>query len=280
MIWMSLAQTYFEMLLLRLGFGFIFGITIPLGHVLLSEIVPAKIRGTIMTFVATVFIVGKVYCTLLCMLLLEGFEGGHWRILTALNSLPLLLCCLGTYFILRESPRFLMMKNNFQQAFEEIELIAITNNKESGAVLSEQDKRGLMRTQQMLNSGQEPRFREIVQQPFTSRMWIVFVLTSILETSIYILMPFWLHSYAKGFLSMMAMMLSELVANLCVGRIIDSTRFGGRQRLVIIIACVISCVSMAVYLFGEPLLMFGLTSISFLLKMMFTTEMVIMNENY
>jgi len=99
------------MFLVRLGFGFIFGTTIPLGHVVISEIVPANIRGSIMTLVATIFIIGKVYCTFLCMLLLTGFDSGHWRILTVLNSIPLLLCCMGSYLILRESPRYLMMRN-------------------------------------------------------------------------------------------------------------------------------------------------------------------------
>lgn len=74
MLWMSLAKTYLEMFLLRLGFGFIFGTTIPLGHIVITEIIPANIRGSIMTYIATVFIVGKVYCTFLCMALLDGFD--------------------------------------------------------------------------------------------------------------------------------------------------------------------------------------------------------------
>ena len=99
------------MFLLRLGFGFIFGTTIPLGHVVITEIIPANIRGSVMTFVATVFIVGKVYCTFLCMGLLSGFDAGHWRILVALNSLPLLFCCIGSVIYLRESPRYYLTKN-------------------------------------------------------------------------------------------------------------------------------------------------------------------------
>jgi MFS family permease len=127
MIWMSLSQTILEMLGLRLFFGFIFGTTIPLGHIVITEIIAANIRGSVMTFIASVFIVGKIYATLLCMLLLDGYESGHWRILVALNSIPLLLCCIGTAFIVRESPRFYLSQKNYQTAFQEIELISLQN---------------------------------------------------------------------------------------------------------------------------------------------------------
>lgn len=45
MVWNSFVTTYGEVILVRLLFGIIFGITIPLGHIIISEIVPAKIRG-------------------------------------------------------------------------------------------------------------------------------------------------------------------------------------------------------------------------------------------
>lgn len=105
------------MFLLRFGFGFIFGTTIPLGHIVITEIIPANIRGSIMTFVATIFIVGKIYSTLLCMCLLNGFDNGHWRILVGLNSIPLLLCCIGSIIYVRESPRYYLCKNLYEEAF-------------------------------------------------------------------------------------------------------------------------------------------------------------------
>ena len=96
--------------MLRFAFGVIFGTTIPLGHVVISEIVPARIRGSVMTIVATVFIVGKIYCTGLQMIFLDDYKSGNWRMLLVINSLPLLLCFILSCWFLRESPRYYFTK--------------------------------------------------------------------------------------------------------------------------------------------------------------------------
>jgi len=74
LLWHSLVQSYWEVLVLRFLFGIIFGTTIPLGHIVISEIVPGKIRGAMMSIVSFVFIIGKIYCTLLQMIFLDNYE--------------------------------------------------------------------------------------------------------------------------------------------------------------------------------------------------------------
>lgn len=111
-------------------------------------------------------------------------------------------------------------------------------------------------------------------------MWIVFMLTSIIETTIYILMPFWLSDYNNGFVFQLYMMIAELLAAIAVYFIIDSKKTGGRSKLVVLISLLIFGISVLVYIYGRSTLLFGLSTISFLLKIMFTAEMVIMNENY
>jgi len=106
------------------------------------------------------------------------------------------------------------------------------------------------------------------------------MLTSIIETTLYILMPFWLSDYNKGFMFQLYMMIAELMAAIAVYFIIDSKKTGGRSKLVVFISLLICAVSGLVYVYGRSTLIFGLSTISFLLKIMFTAEMVIMNENY
>lgn len=91
-------------------------------------------------------------------------------------------------------------------------------------------------------------------------------------------MPFWLSDYNKGFVFQLYMMIAELMAAIAVYFIIDSKKTGGRSKLVVFISLLICAVSCIVYAYGT--LIFGLSTISFLLKIMFTAEMVIMNENY
>lgn len=63
-----------------------------------------------MTIVATVFIVGKIYCTGLMMIFLNDYKSGHWRMLLIVNSIPLLLCFICCLIYLRESPRYYFTK--------------------------------------------------------------------------------------------------------------------------------------------------------------------------
>lgn len=107
------------------------------------------------------------------------------------------------------------------------------------------------------------------------------MLTSIIETTLYILMPYWLKEYdSKGFLFQLYMMLAELCAAIAVYFIIDSKNTGGRTKLVVIVSLIIFGISSMTYIFESKVLIFGLSGISFFLKIMFTAEMVIMNENY
>lgn len=78
----------------------------------------------------------------------------------------------------------------------------------------------------------------------------------------------------------MYMMLAELAAGIVVYFIIDTKKTGGRSKLVLILSILICITSISLILIGDSFLVVGLTFISFLLKIMFTAEMVIMNENY
>lgn len=76
------------------------------------------------------------------------------------------------------------------------------------------------------------------------------------------------------------MMLAELMAGIVVYFIIDSKKTGGRSKLVLLLSVMILITSVILIIFEDYFLVYGLTLISFLLKVMFTAEMVIMNENY
>ncbi|CAD8208345.1 unnamed protein product [Paramecium octaurelia] len=284
LLWHSFALSFEEIVILRFCFGVIFGTTIPLGHVVISEIVPAKIRGQIMTIVATVFIIGKIYCTGLQMVFLDDYKSGHWRMLLIVNSIPLFLCFVSSLIYLRESPRYYFTKQNYDQGFLELEHIGKVNNG-TAYQLTDEQKQGVLEQQQQINQEQEPIktvkylfSRQYIN--FTIRIWIVFMLTSIIETTLYYLMPFWLGDTQKGFMAQMYMMLAELMAGIVVYFIIDSKKTGGRSKLVMILSVMIFVASVVLIIMQDPFLVYGLTIISFLLKVMFTAEMVIMNENY
>lgn len=238
-----------------------------------------------MAIVSLVFILGKIYCTFLQMIFLESYNAGNWRAFLAVNSVPLLVCFVASFVFLRESPRYYFSRQQPELAFYEIERMGQFNNPNT-FWLSDEEKSALLESQNEINKllTDNVHISHLFSKQyvsFTIRIWIVFMLTSIVETTLYILMPFWLSDFdSKGFLFQLYMMLAELAAAIVVYFIIDSKQVGGRSKLVVIISLTMFLTCGLVSMYEYKALIYGLTFLSFLLKIMFTAEMVIMNESY
>lgn len=66
------------------------------------------------------FIVGMLYMIASFNIFLDDYEHGNWRSLIIYNSIPPALCFIGSYFILKESPRYYFNKARFEDAFNGI----------------------------------------------------------------------------------------------------------------------------------------------------------------
>jgi hypothetical protein len=82
-----------------------------------------------------------------CEIFLDSFDSGDWRSLLRFNTIPALLCVLGGYFLLRESPRLYVARGDFERGFEELNLMGITNSRVY-VPLSDGERQGLIQWQE------------------------------------------------------------------------------------------------------------------------------------
>lgn len=125
----SYAANFTEILIALYAYGLLFGVAMPISQVMVSEIVPVKYRGRYIVLLQLIYIFGILYLTGCCFIFLDSFSSGDWRNLLRVNSIPALLCLVGSLFFLRESPRLYIAQGHYDQGFLELDAMGLTNNK-------------------------------------------------------------------------------------------------------------------------------------------------------
>lgn len=98
------------MIILRLLFGLVYGITYPLGFIFISEITIANYRGRFSLGLSLIYIFGKIYFVLLCFVYLEDYTTGNWRGLIRFNGIPVTAAFILSLLFLHETIRYLLNK--------------------------------------------------------------------------------------------------------------------------------------------------------------------------
>jgi len=102
-----------EMLVLRLLFGIVFGLTYPLAYIYMSEVSISHNRGRMSFSLGLMYVLGKIYLVLLCFYFLNDYESGNWRGLIRFNGIPVVISFFGAIFWLNETVRFYLNKGKF-----------------------------------------------------------------------------------------------------------------------------------------------------------------------
>jgi MFS family permease len=85
----------------------------PVAFALVSEIMPARVRGAAVSVVAAFWMLGSVAVALTAWSIIPR---GGWRPFTAICSLPALSCAVATFFLAIESPRYLLLSGRDKAA--------------------------------------------------------------------------------------------------------------------------------------------------------------------
>ncbi|CAJ1367823.1 unnamed protein product [Effrenium voratum] len=121
----ALAPSYVWLVVARGLVGLaIGGIVIPFDN--LAESVPEKYSGSVCYAIEYFWTLGSLYSNGLAALVLEPLG---WRIYLLLTALPILLACLG-YFFLEESPMWLLDRGFDEEALEVLRRIGAVNGKD------------------------------------------------------------------------------------------------------------------------------------------------------
>jgi len=109
----SFTKSIGEILVLRLLFGIVFGVTYPMAYIYMSEVSISQNRGRMSFGLGLMFVLGKIYLVLLCFYFLNDFESGNWRGLIRFNGIPVVISFIGAIFWLNETVRFYLNKGKF-----------------------------------------------------------------------------------------------------------------------------------------------------------------------
>ncbi|CAD8178494.1 unnamed protein product [Paramecium pentaurelia] len=281
----SFTNTYIEMILLRLLFGAIFGITYQLGFIILSEITEAKFRGRFSFSVSLLFVLGKICLIILCFVFLDSLESGNWRGLMLFNGIPLTIAFVLSFIFLKETIRYQLNLGKFEQAFEEIEIILEENGKED-RILNEEEKKGL----QLWQEKQQVEFQEQQLQKYgifsseyktiTLLLWLIYVLANFQSMTIYLLMPFLLAQKNSGFSPMLILFIIEFCFSIIIYHFIDNPHYGGRINIIAYSGVALLLSNGLLFIFQEKILYLGLFVIKIATRGLFSTIGILACESY
>jgi MFS family permease len=121
----SFASTSILLIVARVGVGIGAGGSIPVIFAMAVEVTSSKYHGRCINAVATAFIAGSIYSSLLAYVILNQSptetvsvetDSGAWRFYLLVCSFPSATALAGVFFLLPESPRWLVSKGKFAQA--------------------------------------------------------------------------------------------------------------------------------------------------------------------
>lgn len=125
------AQGPISMLILRFFFGAAFGCGMGPGVAMQVETAPTNWRSHIINLGGLWFTIGEVYTSVLLIMFMPDLtdnDGTHWRWVTLLSMVPGFLLFPFTYFLLQESPHFLVAQGRREEAVHALHYIATMNH--------------------------------------------------------------------------------------------------------------------------------------------------------
>jgi len=73
------------------------------------------------------YTLGEMFVCLLSFLTLDNLKTGNWRLLLVLSTIPSFMIMIGAAIWLDESPRFLLLNKNYDEAFDVINKMIIAS---------------------------------------------------------------------------------------------------------------------------------------------------------
>jgi putative MFS transporter len=95
-----------------------------------------KYRGKGLLLLNFFISIGKIYGVFLAYFFLKSFTEGDWKSMMIMSSLPNIIVLYGVVNHIQESPRYLIAKGRFEEAFRIINLMIIKNNGEQSQLLT------------------------------------------------------------------------------------------------------------------------------------------------
>ena len=113
----ALSPTFGLLVFFRFFGGLAIGGSIPIMFTLGAELFPMEIRGSLISFIGSFWMVGAMFTAVSAWIMLGGAHSS-WRSYAGVCTIPAILSTIMTYFFIPESPRYLLQKNRISEASE------------------------------------------------------------------------------------------------------------------------------------------------------------------
>lgn len=123
----SLTHNIESLIIARLFAGIFFGIGQPAYTTLSTEITPVYWRMCMCGLAQVMFTIGEIYSCILIFYDDPTMKNLHWRWLIAMGAIPSFILCIVSYIFLRQSPSYLSMIGEPDEAKKILEAIAKDN---------------------------------------------------------------------------------------------------------------------------------------------------------
>ncbi|KRX08051.1 Major facilitator superfamily domain, general substrate transporter [Pseudocohnilembus persalinus] len=234
-------QDVYQMALIRLIYGMIYGISLPLTTSMFSEIIPMQYRGKGLVIINLFVSVGKIVGCLFAWICLDNFSSGNWRLMMVLSSFPSLIVFWGSFYVLSESPRFLVASKQIDEGIEVLNKMIVENNKSQGyaELVTSEEKQELINWQEKhfehhRENGPSPSmlFKDELKG-VTIRMWICWFIENAMYFGQLVILPFILGKSHKSFGQYIITVFGEIPSILVSLYVIDIKGLGRKNSLTI-----------------------------------------------
>ncbi|CAK62871.1 unnamed protein product (macronuclear) [Paramecium tetraurelia] len=276
------AQNILQMILLRLTYGTVIGMNLPISSILMIEVTPKLHRGKIIVALQIMILLGRCWIMILGYIFMEGISKGNWRAISLCNSMPCLFCLIGTIFWIQESPRFLILHQEIQKGIDNLNNIGQFNNSDY-EMLTDNEILSLKEwaSEQHLHHQQENNsIKQLFNSenlPITWRNYLIFFLFMFTMLAIFNILPFILDDENKSLLHLYIVDIGEIPAIFLMLYSIDTF---GRLSTLLLSTTLLIIILFSIWVWKFQIIIMGLIIFKFCCKINWGTLNVLFAESY
>jgi len=255
-------------IIIRFIIGFLIGIQMMVGYVLMTEISTKDIRGKANVRMIGFWTLGGLLCVLMAHFTLDDLSSGNWRFLIGLSAVPNLPLFLGSYLYMFESPRFLIIINKIDEAIHTLNKIGELNNGSSFKPLNDNEKEKLKIWGETQKNVQRASIKELFRpgiKKATIMIWMISLSANFIYYGVTYISPMFLNlvenntaSYSSsGLLQFTIIIIGEAPGIIFVYFTIDNPYFGRKKsimyssiaNMVVFFLCIYNYINWITFLF-------------------------------
>jgi putative MFS transporter len=287
-IYSTTITNVYVFLIMRGLFGLLLGYLSPVIPSLCIEIIPSNIRGRMTVLLMSLISAGQLTACIIGYFVLDSLTSGDWRKMLLICSIPPIIVWYGCYMYLKESPRYILIKEpDINVGINIINHIGRTNKGEEYYDLTEEECKLLAKWRDSMTSRHhnDNDLKKDIQallsnkyKEMTLNLWGVWFAVSFITYGFMFILPFFLNTWdanrgpsKNGLSSMIITNLGEGSSGILAYFIVDKKEFGRKNSLGIsILVGTVSCfIAFCCDVDNKPILIVSLTIGRFFCKLCF-----------